>query len=130
VLKQASDKLPIELDEAAHIDGATRCKLFRLFYVSAELCQSLVAIVTLFFVCVVGPGTNISNYTRSSFPAAVERPRHHPAVARSATASPPRFAVEIADAHRLHLRVPPAASMMRSGRYMVGGLTAGREVVR
>src|SRR5262249_57543245 len=32
VLKQASDKLPWELDEAARIDGATRLQLFRLVY--------------------------------------------------------------------------------------------------
>jgi multiple sugar transport system permease protein len=32
VLKQASDKLPWELDEAARIDGATPLQLFRLVY--------------------------------------------------------------------------------------------------
>jgi len=32
VLKQASDKLPYELDEAARIDGATPLQLFRLVY--------------------------------------------------------------------------------------------------
>ncbi|MDB5548398.1 MAG: transporter permease, partial [Tardiphaga sp.] len=33
VLKQASDKLPIELDEAAFMDGASTLQLFRLVYV-------------------------------------------------------------------------------------------------
>ncbi len=33
VLKQASDKLPWELDEAARMDGATPLQLFRLVYV-------------------------------------------------------------------------------------------------
>src|SRR5947199_6206784 len=33
VLKQASDKLPLELDEAARIDGASPLQLFRLVYV-------------------------------------------------------------------------------------------------
>src|SRR5213079_1831739 len=33
VLKQASDKLPYELDEAAAVDGATTMQLFRLVYV-------------------------------------------------------------------------------------------------
>ena len=32
VLKQASDKLPVELDEAAIIDGASAFQLFRLVY--------------------------------------------------------------------------------------------------
>ncbi len=32
VLKQASDKLPVELDEAAIMDGATTLQLFRLVY--------------------------------------------------------------------------------------------------
>src|SRR6184192_2135161 len=32
VLKQASDKLPYELDEAARMDGATSLQLFRLVY--------------------------------------------------------------------------------------------------
>ena len=33
VLKQASDKLPVELDEAAVMDGATSLQIFRLVYV-------------------------------------------------------------------------------------------------
>src|SRR5258708_39024350 len=45
VLKQASDKLPWELDEAARIDGATPLQLFRLVYVPLML-PSLVAIGT------------------------------------------------------------------------------------
>jgi multiple sugar transport system permease protein len=32
VLKQASDKLPVELDEAAIVDGASPMQLFRLVY--------------------------------------------------------------------------------------------------
>jgi multiple sugar transport system permease protein len=45
VLKQASDKLPWELDEAARIDGATPLQLFRLVYLPLML-PSLVAIGT------------------------------------------------------------------------------------
>src|SRR6202040_2022779 len=33
VLKQASDKLPVELDEAALMDGATSLQIFRLVYI-------------------------------------------------------------------------------------------------
>src|SRR5438309_4227563 len=43
VLKQASDKLPLELDEAARIDGATPLQLFRLVYLPL-MTPSLVAI--------------------------------------------------------------------------------------
>ena len=45
VLKQASDKLPVELDEAAIMDGATPMQLFRLVYLPLML-PSLVAIGT------------------------------------------------------------------------------------
>src|SRR3982751_4942114 len=45
VLKQASDKLPYELDEAARIDGATPLQLFRLVYLPL-MTPSLVAIGT------------------------------------------------------------------------------------
>ncbi len=45
VLKQASDKLPVELDEAAIMDGATALQLFRLVYLPLMM-PSLVAIGT------------------------------------------------------------------------------------
>jgi multiple sugar transport system permease protein len=45
VLKQASDKLPVELDEAAIMDGASAWQLFRLVYLPLML-PSLVAIGT------------------------------------------------------------------------------------
>jgi multiple sugar transport system permease protein len=45
VLKQASDKLPLELDEAARIDGATPLQLFRLVYLPLMV-PSLVAVGT------------------------------------------------------------------------------------
>ena len=45
VLKQASDKLPYELDEAARIDGASPLQLFRLVYLPLMM-PSLVAIGT------------------------------------------------------------------------------------
>src|SRR6185369_1393657 len=45
VLKQASDKLPWELDEAARMDGATPLQLLRLVYVPLML-PSLVAVGT------------------------------------------------------------------------------------
>src|SRR3954454_325271 len=45
VLKQASDKLPYELDEAALVDGASTMQLFRLVYVPLMM-PSLVAVGT------------------------------------------------------------------------------------
>jgi len=45
VLKQASDKLPIELDEAARIDGASPPQLFRMVYLPL-IAPSMVAIGT------------------------------------------------------------------------------------
>ena len=45
VLKQASDKLPFELDEAAKMDGASPLQLFRLVYLPLMM-PSLVAIGT------------------------------------------------------------------------------------
>jgi len=45
VLKQASDKLPVELDEAAVVDGATTLQIFRLVYLPLMM-PSLVAIGT------------------------------------------------------------------------------------
>ena len=45
VLKQASDKLPLELDEAARIDGASPLQLFRLVYLPL-MAPSLVAVGT------------------------------------------------------------------------------------
>jgi multiple sugar transport system permease protein len=43
VLKQASDKLPFELDEAARMDGATPLQLFRLVYLPLMV-PSMVAV--------------------------------------------------------------------------------------
>jgi multiple sugar transport system permease protein len=45
VLKQASDKLPFELDEAAIVDGASPMQLFRLVYLPL-MAPSLVAVGT------------------------------------------------------------------------------------
>jgi len=45
VLKQASDKLPYELDEAARMDGATPLQLFWMVYLPLMV-PSLVAVGT------------------------------------------------------------------------------------
>ena len=45
ILRQASDKLPVELDEAALIDGASPFQLFRLVYIPLMV-PSLIAVGT------------------------------------------------------------------------------------
>ena len=45
ILRQASDKLPVELDEAALIDGASPFQLFRLIYIPLMV-PSLIAVGT------------------------------------------------------------------------------------
>ena len=76
VLKQASDKLPVELDEAATMDGATTLQLFRLVYVPLMM-PSLVAIGC--YAC-CWRGTNIPMRSCSC-----QRTRKSPCRSRSAT---------------------------------------------
>ena len=81
VLKQASDKLPVELDEAAVMDGATTLQIFRLVYLPLMM-PSLVAI---------GTYARAAGLERISLrvPAAVERHATSRCRSRSAISSPP-----------------------------------------
>ena len=81
VLKQASDKLPVELDEAAVMDGATTLQIFRLVYLPLMM-PSLVAI---------GTYARAARLERISLrvPAAVERQATSPCRSRSAISWPP-----------------------------------------
>ena len=80
VLKQASDKLPPELDEAAVMDGATSLQIFRLVYVPLMMPRwSRSAPMPCCW-----PGTNIS--TRSCCSPTTARSL---SPSRSATSSPP-----------------------------------------
>jgi multiple sugar transport system permease protein len=117
VLKQASDKLPWELDEAARIDGASPLQLFRLVYLPLML-PSLVAVGTyslllawneyLFAFLLL---SNDRSFTLSvalgNFLAADDSPW------------------ELLMATGLIYALPPAAIYYAFKRYMVGGLTAG-----
>ncbi len=117
VLKQASDKLPWELDEAARIDGASPLQLFRLVYLPLML-PSLVAVGTyalllawneyLFAFLLL---SNDRSFTLSvalgNFLAADDSPW------------------ELLMAVGLIYALPPAAIYYTFKRYMVGGLTAG-----
>jgi len=117
VLKQASDKLPVELDEAAIMDGASPMQLFRLVYVPLML-PSLVAIGTyalllawneyLYAFLLLSKDTNITlSVALGNFLAADDSPW------------------ELLMTTGLIYALPPAAIYYAVRRYMVSGLTAG-----
>jgi multiple sugar transport system permease protein len=117
VLKQASDKLPLELDEAAYIDGAKPLQLFRLVYLPL-MAPSLVAVGTyalllawneyLFAFLLLSRDTDITlSVSLGNFLAADDSPW------------------ELLMATGLIYALPPAAIYYTFKRYMVGGLTAG-----
>jgi multiple sugar transport system permease protein len=117
VLKQASDKLPWELDEAARIDGATPMQLFRLVYLPLMV-PSLVAIFTyalllawneyLYAFLLLSRDTDITlGVALGNFLAADDSPW------------------ELLMTTGLIYAMPPAAIYYTFKRYMVGGLTAG-----
>jgi multiple sugar transport system permease protein len=117
VLKQASDKLPLELDEAAYMDGATPLQLFRMVYLPL-MAPSLVAVGTyalllawneyLFAFLLLSRDTDITlAVSLGNFLAADDSPW------------------ELLMATGLIYALPPAAIYYTFKRYMVGGLTAG-----
>ena len=117
VLKQASDKLPVELDEAAVMDGATPMQLFRLVYLPLMM-PSLVAIGTyalllawneyLYAFLLLSRETDITlPVALGNFLAADDSPW------------------ELLMTTGLIYALPPAAIYFVFKRYMVAGLTAG-----
>src|SRR6266496_1413885 len=117
VLKQASDKLPFELDEAAKMDGASPLQLFRLVYLPLMM-PSLVAVGTyalllawneyLYAFLLLSRDTDITlGVALGNFLAADDSPW------------------ELLMATGLIYALPPAAIYYVFKRYMVGGLTAG-----
>lgn len=117
VLKQASDKLPWELDEAARIDGASPLQLFRLVYLPLML-PSLVAVGTyalllawneyLYAFLLLSNDRQITlGVALGNFLAADDSPW------------------ELLMTTGLIYALPPAAIYYAFKRYMVGGLTAG-----
>jgi len=117
VLKQASDKLPVELDEAAMMDGATTLQLFRLVYVPLMM-PSLVAVGTyalllawneyLYAFLLLSKDTDITlPVALGNFLAADDSPW------------------ELLMTTGLIYALPPAAIYYAFKRYMVSGLTAG-----
>jgi len=117
VLKQASDKLPEELDEAAYIDGASALQLFRLVYLPLMM-PSLVAVGTyalllawneyLYAFLLLSKDTEVTLAVGlGNFLAADDSPW------------------ELLMATGLIYALPPAAIYYAFKRYMVGGLTEG-----
>ncbi|MEN9629984.1 MAG: hypothetical protein RJA10_3212 [Pseudomonadota bacterium] len=117
VLKQASDKLPWELDEAARMDGASPLQLFRLVYVPLMV-PSLVAVGTyslllawneyLYGFLLLSNETDLTlAVALGNFLAADDSPW------------------ELLMATGVVYALPPAAIYYAFKRYMVGGLTAG-----
>lgn len=117
VLKQASDKLPWELDEAARIDGATPLQLFRLVYVPLMV-PSLVAVGTYSLLLAWNEYLYgfllLSNETDLTLAVALGN-------FLSADDSP----WELLMATGFVYALPPAAIYYAFKRYMVSGLTAG-----
>jgi multiple sugar transport system permease protein len=117
VLKQASDKLPWELDEAARIDGASPLQLFRLVYLPL-MTPSLVAVGTYAlllawneylyaFLLLSNDRVITLGVALGNFLAADDSPW------------------ELLMTTGLIYALPPAAIYYTFKRYMVGGLTAG-----
>jgi len=117
VLKQASDKLPYELDEAARIDGASPLQLFRLVYLPL-MTPSLVAVGTYALLLAWNEYLYafllLSRDTDITLPVALGH-------FLSADDSP----WELLMTTGLLYALPPAAIYYAFKRYMVGGLTAG-----
>src|SRR3984893_18049898 len=117
VLKQASDKLPVELDEAAIMDGATTLQIFRLVYVPLMM-PSLVAIGTYAVLLAWNEYLYafllLSNDRDITLPVALGN-------FLAADDSPWELLMTTGFIYAL----PPAAIYYAFKRYMGGGLTAG-----
>ncbi|MEY4643897.1 MAG: hypothetical protein RLZZ596_728 [Pseudomonadota bacterium] len=117
VLKQASDKLPWELDEAARIDGASALQLFRLVYLPL-MTPSLVAVGT--YALLLAWNEYLYAFLLLSNDKDVTL-----AVALGHFLSADDSPWELLMATGLIYALPPAAIYYVFKRYMVGGLTAG-----
>jgi multiple sugar transport system permease protein len=117
VLKQASDKLPWELDEAARIDGATPLQLFRLVYLPLMV-PSLVAVGT--YALLLAWNEYLYGFLLLS------NEKHLTlAVALGNFLAADDSPWELLMATGFVYALPPAAIYYAFKRYMVSGLTAG-----
>ena len=117
VLKQASDKLPWELDEAARIDGATPLQLFRLVYLPL-MAPSLVAVGT--YALLLAWNEYLYAFLLLSRDTDITL-----AVALGHFLSADDSPWELLMTTGFIYALPPAAIYYAFKRYMVTGLTAG-----
>ena len=117
VLKQASDKLPWELDEAARIDGATPLQLFRLVYLPLMV-PSLVAVGT--YALLLAWNEYLYGFLLLSHEQHLTL-----AVALGNFLAADDSPWELLMATGFIYALPPAAIYYAFKRYMVSGLTAG-----
>jgi len=117
VLKQASDKLPVELDEAARIDGASPLQLFRLVYVPL-MTPSLVAVGT--YALLLAWNEYLYAFLLLSRDTDITL-----AVALGHFLSADDSPWELLMTTGFIYALPPAAIYYAFKRYMVTGLTAG-----
>ena len=117
VLKQASDKLPYELDEAAHMDGATPLQLFWMVYLPLMV-PSLVAVGT--YALLLAWNEYLYAFLLLSKDEDVTL-----AVALGNFLSADDSPWELLMTTGLIYALPPAAIYYVFKRYMVSGLTAG-----
>ena len=117
VLKQASDKLPFELDEAARMDGASPMQLFWMVYLPLML-PSLVAVGT--YSLLLAWNEYLYAFLLLSNDKSVTV-----AVALGNFLSADDSPWELLMTTGLIYALPPAAIYYTFKRYMVSGLTAG-----
>jgi len=117
VLKQSSDKLPYELDEAARMDGASPLQLFRLVYLPL-MAPALVAVGT--YALLLAWNEYLYAFLLLSNDLDITL-----AVALGHFLSADDSPWEILMTTGLIYALPPAAIYYAFKRYMVGGLTAG-----
>lgn len=117
VLKQASDKLPLELDEAARMDGASPLQLFRLVYLPLMV-PSLVAVGT--YALLLAWNEYLYAFLLLSNDRSVTL-----AVALGSFLSADDSPWELLMTTGFIYAMPPAAIYYTFKRYMVSGLTAG-----
>jgi multiple sugar transport system permease protein len=117
VLKQASDKLPKELDEAAIVDGATPLQLFRLVYLPL-MAPSMVAIGI--YALLLSWNEYLYGFLLLSKETDITL-----AVALGHFLSADDSPWELLMATGLVYAIPPAVIYYVFKRYMVSGLTSG-----
>jgi multiple sugar transport system permease protein len=117
VLKQASDKLPYELDEAARMDGASPMQLFRLVYLPLMV-PSLVAVGT--YALLLAWNEYLYAFLLLSNDRSMTL-----GVALGSFLSADDSPWELLMTTGLIYALPPAAIYYTFKRYMVSGLTAG-----